>query len=236
MNLERWISVKCLCPIADIEIFSFAFQPIDSRMYVVVGADSSAVVIDPSESYDAVMLFRQHGISDISVILTHEHYDHISGVNYLREHFNCNIIASEKCAEALPEPRKNLSYYFESLFCTHSDEVIQQVRDLKIKPYSCNADTVFADEYTLLYCGHQFHLRYTPGHSIGSTCILLDDKCLFSGDSLLHTPVVTRLPSSSKRDYCESALPYISKLNRDVIVYPGHGDADSIMKMQMTEV
>ena len=67
-------------------IYTYDFYPIDSRMYVLL-ENEKALVIDPCISDDALRLLQENNVTEILVLLSHEHYDHISGVNWLRENF-----------------------------------------------------------------------------------------------------------------------------------------------------
>ena len=98
------------------DIKSYSFYPIDARMYVIV-ENGKALIIDPSISEDAKKYLKSEKIEDILILLTHEHYDHISGVNWFKEEFTkTKLLCSEPCAKALPKPYKNLSVYYEILF------------------------------------------------------------------------------------------------------------------------
>jgi hydroxyacylglutathione hydrolase len=80
--------VKYLFQIADHELHSFSFDPIDSRMYVLI-AGNQALIIDPCVDAIALQLLKDINVKDVIVLPTHEHYDHISGVNWARENFRC---------------------------------------------------------------------------------------------------------------------------------------------------
>ena len=83
------------------KIQSYVFYPIDSCMYIWQEEDS-VVIIDPCVSKDALLYLRERNINRILVILTHEHYDHISGVNWLKENFaKVSVLCSQLCAGAL---------------------------------------------------------------------------------------------------------------------------------------
>lgn len=75
--------MKCLFQIIDCELYSFSFDLIDSRMYLLISNDK-ALIIDPCVNTDALQLLKDKNIIDVIVLLTHEHYDHISGVNWVR--------------------------------------------------------------------------------------------------------------------------------------------------------
>ena len=78
---------------------------------------------------------------------------------------------------------------------------------------------------------HLIRLYSTPGHSLGSICAVVDDKCIFTGDSLLNVPVVTKLPGGSKKDYFEKTKVFFSKFDDDILVFPGHGNPDTKVNM-----
>ena len=66
----------------EILVNSYCFELMDSRTYML-REGTKALVIDPYE--DEQLVADLQGVSRITVILTHEHYDHISGVNFLKE-------------------------------------------------------------------------------------------------------------------------------------------------------
>ena len=74
----------------------------------------------------------------------------------------------------------------------------------------------------------------TPGHSPGSICILINDKYIFSGDSLVDgNKVITRLPGGSRKDYNQITKPFLEGLSEDSIIFPGHGQEGCIKDFQI---
>lgn len=215
-------------------IHTYSFYPIDARMYVL-WEGTKALIIDPCISEDALEFLNKNGVKELLVLLTHEHYDHISGVNWLRGCFpSVEVMCSSKCAEALPVPSHNLSIFWEILFMDKDQEVQEYVRNMKIQPYSCEADHEFDGEYKMSWEGHTLFLKETPGHSKGSICILLDETCLFTGDSLVTGyPTVTRLPGGSRKEYESVTVPYLKSLNPELMVYPGHGDKKQLKEFKL---
>ncbi len=225
--------MKCYSPISDLEVYTYAFQPIDSRMYVILdlNVNGKAIVIDPCVSEEAYSLLVQHGIKELTVILTHEHYDHISGVNWLKDLFPCEVIANKVCSRVICDPVKNRSKYFPALFVFHPTEVQNQIREMNIQPYCCEADVTFEDDDTFSFGNHTVFMRTTPGHSPSSICIILDNACLFSGDTLLRTQPILRKPEGDKTIYFEETIPWLQTLDHGMQVYPGHGDAGKFTEM-----
>lgn len=213
-------------------IHTYTFYPIDARMYIIA-ENKKALVIDPCQSEEALQMLREHDTEEVLVLLTHEHYDHISGVNWLREHFpSVEVVCSSRCAAALPKPSKNLSNFWEVLFVGKDAETQEYVRNMNIQPYSCEADRTFEGECRMSWEGHSLWLKETPGHSAGSICIFLDDRVLFSGDSLVTGyPTVLRLPGGSRKEFCSSTLPFFESLDQQMMVYPGHGEKQKLCQM-----
>lgn len=155
------------------------------------------------------------------VMLTHEHIDHISGVNHWKAMTNATVLCNEKCGENIKDPKKNMSHFFEALCAFQS--WAPKSSDIDFGDYSCTADEVYSDEYIFDWCGHEIRCISTPGHSEGSTCILVDGKHAFSGDSLIkgHEPAL-RLPGGSKKQWVSIGMPRLKELDARTIIYPGH--------------
>ena len=62
-------------------IKSYSFYPIDAKMYLLV-ENHRAVILDPCVSEEAKEYLQSENVEEIIVLLTHEHYDHISGINW----------------------------------------------------------------------------------------------------------------------------------------------------------
>ena len=68
------------------------------------------------------------------------------------------------------------------------------------KPYSCLADEIFDKELKYIWNEHELTFTSTPGHSPGSDCILIDNRFLFTGDSLLKDiPIITRFSGGTRK-------------------------------------
>lgn len=123
-------------------IKSYSFYPIDAKMYLLV-ENHRAVILDPCVSEEAKEYLQSENVEEIIVLLTHEHYDHISGINWLRESFKrTKVICSEACGAALGKPHKNLSEYYEILFSGKDEKTQDYVKNMNIQPYSCEADEI----------------------------------------------------------------------------------------------
>jgi len=194
-------------------------------MYLVV-SNNQALVIDPCVNEEALYILRDKGVSEVLVLPTHEHYDHISGINWLRSNFKCNVIASEQCSKNMMDPKRNGSVHFKTLFLFAEDEIKAKISAVNIQPYSCVTDEVFNEYRCFTWQGHKVEIRESPGHSKGSVCILIDKKIIFTGDSLIKgRPTITRLPGGSKKEFFEITLPFLRSVPESVMVFPGHGES-----------
>lgn len=182
--------------------------------------DSAGCIIDPfvDKELDKILEYRRLDY----LFLTHEHYDHISGVNYWKEKYpEAKVLCSEICAKNISNVHKNLSIHFDA-FCKLQTWVKDQPEILPVN-YYCNADITF-DSYSVLYWNnHKIEMHKTPGHSEGSSMYLFDEKYLFSGDSIFKDfPVFTMLYKNGKNDFKNITLPIINSFNKEIMVYPGH--------------
>ena len=189
-----------------------------ANMYVLE-EDNHLIIVDPCE----MDIDTKEKVVDY-IFLTHEHYDHISGVDFWRAKTNAKVLCSKQCGENIREPRINLSYMFKE-FCE-----LQTVREItdpveNVEYVTC-ADITFEDTGTVEWCGNELKMFTTPGHSAGSSSLLVNGKMLFSGDTLFRDyPVVGMFPGSCKDDWKEISVPRFRNLSGDIKVCPGHFDS-----------
>ncbi len=216
--------MKCEYTIDGIDVYKYIMPVINSNMYILI-VEQQALIIDPNIAEAAMELLIKNHVEKVIVILTHEHYDHISGVNYFRQHFPCTVIGNEACKNMVTDPTKNMAAFFMALLIDKSEEERKTAMELLREDYSCSVDVSFTKEMEYKLDPLQLVLRETPGHSTGSICIEVNKKYIFTGDSLVDgAKIITRLPGGSKKAYKEITKPYLDSLNKDVVVFPGHGN------------
>ncbi|MCR9080914.1 MAG: MBL fold metallo-hydrolase [Cyclobacteriaceae bacterium] len=143
------------------------------------------------------------------VFLTHAHYDHIEGLQLLlKKNKKVKVFCSDFTAEALVNPRLNLSFYHEMPLSLFPDN-LQIVYDNQVIP-------IF-EEYSL-------EAFATPGHDQGCFSFKILNYC-FTGDSFIpNIPVVTKLKTGNKNESFKSLKKIRGKLEIDDFVCPGHLD------------
>ena len=82
----------------------------------------------------------------------------------------------------------------------------------------------------MLHVGNlELKFIHTPGHTVGGMCILVDDKVLFSGDTLFQQSIGrTDLPGGNYEQLINSIREKLLILPDNVEVYPGHGGKTTI--------
>ena len=226
---------------------------LDTNTYLLEEA-GHLLIIDPAGH--ATVLEKCRNAATVAVLLTHEHFDHISGLERLRDvcASSCVVIAGKTCSERIQDTKANLSAYADVLAQLGGKQIPEHWL-----PFCCKAaDITFYDRYAFRWMGHAVELFSTPGHSAGSCCIALDDM-LFVGDTVLENNLMVKFPGSSKKLYRNVTAPLLVRLlagelpeqlpqaqlqsgtllqgecvrekllpeNRITRVYPGHGDVMS---------
>ena len=190
-----------------------------SCMYIVK-ENGHAIIIDPCMDVSCMQ--------DLTVdllVVTHEHYDHISGVNAWKEICHAPLMCSKACAANIKSSRKNMSRYFDA-FCEMQTWI--PLEELHIRPvdYSCEADITFEDRTQLEWQGHTITLIEIPGHSAGSIGIDIDGTDFFSGDSLLQDrETEVRFPGGNAQKWDEIGRIRIEAIPAGTRIWPGHFDS-----------
>ncbi len=136
--------------------------------------------------------------------------------------------------EAIAEAARGLTILGILITHGHPDhhEHVREVRDLLHAPVGIGADDAtllpgtdftIADGDTFRFGGHEITAIHTPGHTPGSTCLLLGRR-LFTGDTLFPGG-----PGNTQKDpvrfarIMQSLRERLFTLPDDTAVCPGHG-------------
>lgn len=186
--------------------------PFGSNTYLLTRLGSPhSVVIDPGDAAGSQLAdcVGKHGGCIEYAMLTHEHYDHISGLPALKESWGCQVISSRECSVAITDPARNFSRYLvqRDVVCGKADLVCEDLG------------------WSLDWGGGRFQFIPTPGHSPGSICIAIENL-LFTGDCLLpNSKQVANLPGGNKKALEKSLTLLLDTFDPETLVYPGHGDS-----------
>ena len=127
------------------------------------------ILIDPGSNDEEIYEFlKEENIEIKYIFLTHNHPDHIAGLDNAKEKLNVPIVISRLDGENIHDKRYTMMRLFrlKELECD-VDIMVEHLDEIKI-----NDDIIF-----------KFHL--TPGHSLGSMCIeIVGTDILIVGDTV----------------------------------------------------
>lgn len=201
------------------ELFRLEDPLTESNCYIL-GSGDGAVVIDPNRADAPLSCLEAHGWSAELILLTHEHCDHMGGLEELRRCYPKAVtVASEACSAGLGDEVQNMSRWMEVYLA------FQGKRDVSYPPFTCRpADLTYAQTWQGTWRGHTIRCVSLPGHSPGSCGIFWDDDLFFSGDYLIpDSQVILRLPRGSAQDYADHTKPFLDRLPAGLRILPGHG-------------
>ena len=126
-------------------VYRSVYAPVKSNMFTIL-TGKEAVVFDPNMDEDSLLLFEEKGIDKVNILLTHGYYDHISGVEWLKEHTDAEIFCQEMCAKRLMNPQRPLARLV-ALVLAEEDRKDggHRYQDFKgtYKPFTVTADITF---------------------------------------------------------------------------------------------
>jgi hydroxyacylglutathione hydrolase len=182
------------------EVKSFALGPYQTNCYVLTQGNQ-VIIIDPSAKGEVIAKSIDSDKEVLAILLTHGHFDHFGGAQYLLDHFKCPIYIHEDDVELLEDPQKN--YSMELNLTLKKDVLILNEGIMQIGPFMIS-------------------VLHTPGHSEGSVSFHIEDA-LFAGDLIFKMSIGrTDLYGGNERQMMKS-LKIIKTFSDNLIIYPGHG-------------
>lgn len=195
---ERLTSMKIkvkVCPLT----------PLMSNCCIITAENGDAAVVDPG-AFGARLrsALAEEGVKELKyILLTHGHFDHISGTQKLKDNFGGEIAVHRLDAPCLKDPKESRAAFFGLL-----------------SP-SFDQDIILEDGDRLPFGGGEIEVLHTPGHTKGSVCFKMGD-CLFTGDTLFRlTAGRTDFPGGSLEEMMAS-MGKLKALKGNFTVYPGH--------------
>ena len=200
------------------KIARLIFNPIQENTYVVWDETLEAAVIDAGnmgerENEILAKFISDNGLKPVLALNTHGHFDHLLGVNFLREKYGAKLAMSSKDDFLL----KNASVSAE-LFGVRA-------RDL---PEAIDID--LEGQESISFGATTLKIISVPGHTPGQVAFYEpQSKVLFTGDTLFRESIGrTDLPGGDYSWIMRSIIDNILPLGDEVNIYPGHGDVSDL--------
>jgi glyoxylase-like metal-dependent hydrolase (beta-lactamase superfamily II) len=201
-----------------------AVPPFFKNGYVVACEDTGdAVLIDPGDEVDALLAIVERGPFQVrSILLTHAHVDHVSGV------------ARAKRALGVP-----IHLHRDDLFLY--DQAVGHGRtfglDVEAPP---PVDVFYEGKGPYSFGEYDAFVHHTPGHCPGGVCLQIgrrgqEGKDLFVGDTLFAGSIGrTDLPGGDYDTLLRSITEVLYAFGDDARVYSGHGPNTTIGQERRT--
>ena len=196
-------------------------EPVTESNCYVIREENSCMIIDPNDFQAIREMLQKCSMMPKLILLTHEHCDHIGGLNELRKAYPAIVAATEACSEGIGNKTRNMSRMMETFLYFKSGEK----KFVHYPPFQCEkADLTFKESLRCRFTTKELQLIPLPGHTPGSMVIWYDG-CLFCGDYLLPgDKVVTRLPGGDGDAYEKYAKPWLKAIPDGTWIFPGHGE------------
>ena len=204
-------------------ILQFSYGVEHANTYVVM-ENNHALVID-SCSKAITKELRTRCIIPDYLILTHEHCDHLWGLNAIRDAFqNIKVIAQKNCSEAIGNPKKNKAKQYHIYTTLRFGEEYYNEEAINMN-YSCKpADIVFDEEEKFTWHGWKVYICHAPGHSPGSVLVSIQGIGIFSGDTILLEDTFLKFDGGDEEEFNCITMPIIRRIPDSTRIFPGHGD------------
>lgn len=186
------------------KLLKYVLGNLGVNCYVLINEKTNgAIAIDVGDNAKFLMLEElKHGFKITDILLTHGHFDHISGVYDFYKR-GVNVYIGEKELNFIKDGDLNLSSYFGSN--VNGFEAVG-VKD--------------GDE--LLLNGIKIKVLETPGHTVGSVSYLVEDN-LFCGDAIFKGSFGrVDFPTGDAKTLVNTAKKIFEL--KGVTLYSGHGD------------
>ena len=187
-------------------IKTYIEPPIENNNYLLIEENSKeAALVDCSGigSNDEILLeLKKHNAELKYILLTHGHFDHITGVPSYSE---VEVLMHEADINWV----NNLNQYLPMLG-------LPEMEIPKITKFIKDGDIIKLGEKDI-------KVIHTPGHTQGGVCFLVDNN-LFSGDTIFRESVGRcDLEGGNFNQIVESIESKIFTLSPETNIYPGHG-------------
>ena len=180
------------------------------------------VIIDPGDEVDdLIAAVSRHGLTIVSILLTHAHLDHVTGVGAAKRAYGAPVYLhrdDQFLYDAAPQQG--------AMFGIHVDQPPP-------------VDRHYVDGAPLSFGDFTVDVHHTPGHCPGGVCLAIGPargaKTLFVGDTLFAGSIGrTDLPGGDYDTLMRSIRGVLFAFPDETLVYSGHGPVTTIGQEKRT--
>lgn len=166
-----------------------------------------ALVLDPGGDEDFIIdNIEKLNLNVKAILLTHGHMDHVGALKAIADRYGVMTYINKLDIDLMGK----------------GSPVYGRFPDIEV--------TFIEDKEVINIVEFQIQCIWTPGHTPGGMCFLIED-CLFSGDTLFQGSIGrTDFEGGDYDTIINSIVEKLMILEDNVIVYPGHGEATTIIR------
>ena len=193
-----------------IKVNCFVVGAVQTNFYFLYREGSpDTIVFDPADLGDRLYEeLDKRGLKVKAIFLTHAHFDHIMGLEALKEKTGAPVYA---CIH-----EKNVC----------ESEMLNASMDFG-HPLTVSPDHYLEDNEEITVADITLKVLHTPGHTKGSICFLFrKSRACFTGDFVFNVDLGrTDLNDGSEEEMRQSILNVADRWPGDMTIYPGHSDS-----------
>ncbi|MDG5813910.1 MBL fold metallo-hydrolase [Chitinispirillales bacterium ANBcel5] len=193
------------------EYFAVSTGPLQVNSYLLHNSNKQCIIIDPAQGCSEILNFiKSNALSVSAVVLTHGHFDHITGIPEVLERY----------------PDTDIYIHPSDLPMLRNSEFNGSV--MLGLSFSYEGPVASIQEGKASLGGFELEFIHLPGHTPGGCAVVIDKVC-FSGDVLFAGSVGrSDFPCGDGKLLIEGIKEKLLKLSDDTTVCPGHGGRTTI--------
>lgn len=183
-------------------------NPMGTNSYLVIDDDTKeCYIIDCASKLNSFQdIIENEKLKLNYILLTHGHFDHVMGAEFLREKYGTKIVAHMEEKDILNNKKLNLSSMVGRTIEFDADIYLEGKKG----------------KFEL------FDYIHTPGHTKGGVSFLLENR-IFTGDTLFDKSIGrTDFPTGDYNTLINVIIEKILILDPQTIVHAGHNDDTTV--------
>ncbi len=187
---------------------------IEANCYIISDDNGVGAVIDPGDFNSSLLsVISESAIKELKyIILTHGHFDHISGVGRLKEKYpNAQILIGAGDSYFLQSDLFSGAAYFGYSFTP------------------CTADKLLYNGNVINVGNIEIKAFSVPGHSPGGMFFYIENEnIMFTGDTLFKGSVGRTDLQGGNHPALMKSVKLLKNFPKETVLYPGHGESTTV--------